>query len=148
MVGVDQKTILIILIVILTFITILVLLNLSKNPFTFAISWLSFAMPLTRIIIIPVCYYSIDNVFLLITDFKNDLSLSILRVILLIETITVMLFTILYKYFSIRPLRYNNYLWNYENKKHFLYFLFILGRSIIFYFDKPSIILLALSIII
>jgi hypothetical protein len=148
LVGVDQKTILIILIVILTFITILVLLNLSKNPFTFAISWLSFAMPLTRIIIIPVCYYSIDNVFLLITDSKNDLSLSILRVILLIETITVMLFTILYKYFSIRPLRYNNYLWNYENKKHFLYFLFILGRGIIFYFDKPSIILLALSIII
>lgn len=129
-------------------ITILVLLNLSKNPFKFTISWLSFAMPLVRIIIIPVCYYSIDNFFWLITDSNNDLSLHILRLVLLIETIIVMFFTILYNFFSIRPLRYNNYLWNFENKKHFFYFLFIFGRAIIFYLDKPSIILLAISIII
>ena len=56
--------------------------------------------------------------------------------------------TILFTYFYIKPLRYSNILWNYTNNQEFAHHVFTLLRCLVIYFDKQSMIMLSVSLII
>lgn len=67
---------------------------------------------------------------------------------MIIEAILVIGFIGFQTYLEIRPLRANNLCWNYNNHKKFFSFVFALARAVVLSYDKPSIILVTVSLLV
>ena len=148
LVAVDTKTMLFIFLVFFTIIAIIFAFNFARSPFSYFVTWISVVIPFLQILSVPMCYFAIYNIDRIINNQNgNDSSTVAIRIIICIETIFILAFVGIYKYFSIRPIRFNNSLWNYDNNQPFLHYAFSLCRAIIFYIDKASILLLAISLI-
>lgn len=72
----------------------------------------------------------------------------LLRALFIVTTPIIIFFVSLYVFFSIRPLRFENIMWNYDNSKQFFYHVFGLARALVIYFDSCSILILVVNLII
>lgn len=98
-------------------VTVLICINLFKSPFFYAVKAIGFARPVVNILSVPIFYYLIENVGILINNPNAEITSYLLRILLIVSSVFVIGFTILFTFFYIKPLRHSNVLWNYNNNQ-------------------------------
>jgi hypothetical protein len=126
---------------------LLIIINYIRETNNYIIGALGHLIRLFQILTIPLVHYCIKNIMEL-KDGVNGLTVQILQIVFIVEDVFVLGFVVLFTFFEIRPLRYNNLLWCYDNNQNFYRHIFNITRTIVFYFDGPSIILLMVSLVI